>query len=585
MRLVLLVTLALSAVYAVNLPPSCIKPVYCNSKLLHHVQMSKIYNDSKTFVDLHMKNDENSTLAAFDELLKETNDNPSEEQIRKFVNEYFDEDSELEAWTPPDYNPEPVFLEGIRDEKLRKFGKNVNDIWPILGRKVKSEVFENPDRFSLIPVNNGFIIPGGRFKELYYWDTYWIIEGLLISGMKDTVKGVIGNLITLLKTLGHVPNGSRWYYQERSQPPLLTAMMSLYIQKTNDFEFLKENINDIEGELKYWLDKQVITFQANRRTHTLLRYYAPSEGPRPESYYEDYNNAQLFDTPEQQRQFYIDIKSAAESGWDFSTRWFMNKEGNNNGNLSTIHTTEIIPVDLNSIFANALQNVAIFHGLLKNPRRASHWAYLATKWRNSIKEILWNKEDGIWYDWDLTNQIHRKYFYPSNLAPLWLDAVDKSFVKINAPRILEWLSKSHSLDYPGGVPTSLFRSGEQWDFPNAWPPLVSVVVNSLEALDTKESLQIAFKVAQSWVRACYTGFTETKQMFEKYDVETPGRVGGGGEYTVQSGFGWSNGVILEFLAKYGGKMTLYDSTDDTLSVNGPEKRVIVKRGSKVESKK
>ncbi|CAH0719621.1 unnamed protein product, partial [Brenthis ino] len=558
MKLVLLV-LFLSFVYAEELPLSCSKPVYCKSNLLHYVQKSRIFPDSKTFVDLRLKKDQNTTVAAFDELLKETNNSPTNEQIQAFLDSYFDSISELENWTPPDYTPEPPFLAVIRDEVLRQFGKDINNIWPTLGRKVKADVFENSDHYSLIPVDNGFIIPGGRFKELYYWDTYWIIEGLLISGMDSTVKGVLGNLIQLLKMLGHIPNGSRWYYQERSQPPLLSAMVSMYIRETKDIEFLKQNIKYLEEEVKYWLDSQVVTFEVNKKTYTLLRYYAPSEGPRPESYYEDYKSAQIFDTPERQQEFYTDIKSAAESGWDFSSRWFINKDGNNNGNLTTIHTSKIIPVDLNSIFANALQNMAYFQTLVGERRKGSRWAYLANQWRNSIKEVLWNDKDGIWYDWDLENKQHRKYFYPSNVAPLWMGVVDKLFVKVKAPKIFKWLSTSHGLDYPGGVPTSLKRSGEQWDFPNAWPPLVSITVNALEALETEESIKMGFKIAQNWVRSCRTGFVANKQMFEKYDAEVPGRVGGGGEYTVQAGFGWSNGVILEFLAKYGRRMTAYDN--------------------------
>ncbi|XP_038212022.1 uncharacterized protein LOC119832422 [Zerene cesonia] len=564
----------LAATATAELPQTCIKPVYCNSKLLHHVQMQRIFPDSKTFVDLRLVNDENSTLTAFQNLLDETNNNPNKKQVQEFVEKYFDKTSELESWTPPDFNKNPPILPAIRDEDLRQYAKDINDIWPVLGRKVKQAVFENPDQYSLIPVTHGFIIPGGRFTELYYWDTYWIIEGLLVSGMEQTVKGIIGNLIELLNKLGHIPNGSRWYYQERSQPPLLSAMMSLYIRATNDIEFLKENVDALEAELEYWLDTQIYTFDIGDRAYTLLRYYAPSEGPRPESYYEDFSSAQIFDTKERQTQYYIDLKSAAESGWDFSTRWFINDDGTNKGNLTMLHATEIIPVDLNSIFANALQNMAYFQGLLKNGRKGAHWAYLAKQWRNNIKEVLWDDEDGVWYDWDLANKQFRKYFYPSNVAPLWMGAVEKSFVKTNAHRIFNYLQQSHGLDYPGGVPTSLIRSGEQWDFPNAWPPLVSLMVNALEALEIPPAKELAFDVAQAWVRACHKGFSSTKQMFEKYDVEVPGRIGGGGEYTVQTGFGWSNGVVMEFLAKYGRRLTLHD-----VEISGQNEAVV----SRVES--
>lgn len=558
----LLVTL-MTVVIDAELPPSCQKPVYCNSKLLHHVQMERIFPDSKTFVDLHLKNDPEETLEKFDELLNQTNNKPTREQIKQFVNDNFDEDKELEPWTPDNFNNNPSFIKRIRDKRLREFGKNVHNIWPTLGRKVRQEVLDNPERYSLIPVTHGFIIPGGRFKEIYYWDTYWIIEGLLISDMKETARGMIENLIELLAKLGHIPNGSRWYYEERSQPPLLISMVSLYMQHTRDLEFLKKNIDILEEELEYWLDTQTVQFEKNGKTYNLLRYNVPSSGPRPESYYEDYIHAKSFETEQRQEEFYNDVKSAAESGWDFSSRWFIDGKGGNTGNLTNIHTKDIIPVDLNAIFANALQTMAYFRGILIYPRKGAHWAYLAKQWRNNINEVLWNDEDGVWYDYDLKNNIHRKYFYPTNLSPLWMGAVEKSLIRGYAPRVLGYLKQSSGLDFPGGIPSSLDRTGEQWDFPNAWPPLISIVVNALEAMGMKEAKQVAFHIAQTWVRSNLKGFETTKQMFEKYDAEIPGQVGGGGEYTVQEGFGWSNGVILEFLAKYGWTLTAVDSLENT----------------------
>nr|QFR37592.1 trehalase 1A [Odontopera bidentata] len=563
MKQLFLVVLAAAAVVTDDLPPSCSKPVYCDSELLHHVQTARVYLDSKTFVDLQMRNDENTTLNAFQILLNATNNAPTVDQLRDFVLEYFDESSELENWTPEDYSDTPDFLNNIRDVDLRQFAKNINDIWPTLGRRVKPIVFENPDRSSFIPVSQGFIVPGGRFTEIYYWDAYWIIEGLLISGMDGTAKGMIENLIELLNKLGHIPNGSRWYYQERSQPPLLSAMMMRYYEKTKDKAFLKEHISSLVKEMNYWMDTQIVTFNKDDRVFTLLRYYAPSSGPRPESYFEDYNTAQNLDPHQDHTEFYIDMKSAAESGWDFSTRWFISKDGDNSGNLTNIHTRYIVPTDLNAIFANALENTATFYALLGDLRKATHWGYLAKQWRATIEEVLWHQEDGIWYDYDILNEKHRNYFFPSNLAPLWMLAVEKDKIIKHAPRVLNYLKHSQGLDYPGGIPVSLSRSNEQWDFPNVWPPEVSIVINGVRALGTKEAKELAFHLAQEWVRICHKGFKEYKQMFEKYDAEIPGSFGGGGEYNVQEGFGWSNGVVLEFLNIYGEVMTAYDSYESS----------------------
>lgn len=589
-QLFVLVVAAAATVLGEELPPSCERKVYCDSDLLHYVQLAGLYNDSKTFVDLPLRQEENITLADFEDLLNKTDRNPTKHQIRNFVLEYFDEKSEGELieWTPTDFKDNPEFLNNICDKQLRQYASEINGIWPTLGRKVRPEVLNKPNQFSLMPVTHGFIIPGGRFKEIYYWDAYWIIEGLLISGMEETAKGMIENLIELLEKFGKIPNGSRWYYQERSQPPLLSAMMELYYEKTGNKEFLAKHIKSLEKEMNYWLDTQTVNFKKDNKMYTLLRYFAPSKGPRPESYYEDYTDAQTLDSREDHTEFYIDIKSAAESGWDFSTRWFVSPEGDNSGNLTNIHTRYIIPVDLNAIFANALENTANFRAILNYPREAAMWTSKAEKWKYCIEKVLWHEKDGIWYDYDMNNEKHRQYFYPSNVAPLWRNAVPEALVKKHAPKVLNYLNVSQGLDFPGGIPASLARSGEQWDFPNVWPPEVSIVIKALENMNTNEGSQLAFQLAQNWVRICYKSFNESKQMFEKYDAEIPGNFGGGGEYNVQAGFGWSNGVVLEFLNRYGDVMTAQESCDnkiesDALSPNSESKPAADNKASHLDS--
>ncbi|KAJ8727901.1 hypothetical protein PYW08_016286 [Mythimna loreyi] len=569
--LMLLAVAALAS--AADLLPTCDRPVYCDSALLHQVQMARIYEDSKTFVDLQMKYNESKTLNDFEVLMNDTNQSPSRAQLQQFVDDYFSSDGELEDWTPSDLSDNPAFLETIKDKEFRAFGKGINDIWPLLARKIKAAVLEKPEQHSLVPLTHGFIIPGGRFKEIYYWDSFWIIEGLLISGMNETAKGMIENLIELLIKFGHIPNGSRWYYQERSQPPLLTAMVAVYYKYTQDISFVRDNIGHLENEMEFWLNERSVNVEKDGKNHTLFRFFAPSDGPRPESYYEDYSNTIGF-SEEDRNNFYIDIKSAAESGWDFSTRWFITPDGSNNGSLTDIHTRYIIPVDLNAIIAGALQQIAVFNALLLNLQKSYEYAALASDLRNSIEAVLWNKEDSMWYDYNIRDNSHRKYFYSSNVAPLWQNAVSSSFLQANGAKVMTQLEQSGGLDFPGGVPTSLIRSGEQWDFPNVWPPEVSIVVNALENIGTAEAKALAVEVAQTFVRSCHWGFQEYKQMFEKYDAENPGKYGGGGEYNVQFGFGWSNGAVLEFLHKYGSVLTASDNNvNDTTaapsSTTGP----------------
>lgn len=215
---------------------------------------------------------------------------------------------------------EPEFLSHIVYTRVRDFAKEIISIWKTLGRKVKQDVFKKQDQHSLIPVPNGFIVPGGRFQEYYYWDSYWIIDGLLVTGMTKTARGMIDNLLSIVERYGHVPNGGRVYYVRRSQPPLLTQMAKIYFDATNNISWLKKSIDLLEKEVQFWINNRMIKITVNNVPHTVAIYHAASLGPRPESYYEDYMTARYYHTVEEQNRLYIELKSAAESGWDFSSR-------------------------------------------------------------------------------------------------------------------------------------------------------------------------------------------------------------------------------------------------------------------------
>lgn len=267
---------------------SCNSEIYCKGELLHTVQYTvKVYKDSKSFVDLSQIYSPNVTLTNFKTLMAKTKNSPSLNDMVQFLNQNFVDGSEIEEWTPPDFINNPSFLNNIPDWTTRNFAKKLVSIWPKLARKVKNKVFQHPEQFSLIPVPNGFVIPGGRFKEIYYWDSYWIIKGLIISEMTQTAKGMIENMLSLVSRFGFVPNGSRVYYLNRSQPPLLALMVKLYIDATNDIDWLRKNIGILERELNWWQTNRSVDVVKNGVTYNLVRYAVESNTPRPESYFED----------------------------------------------------------------------------------------------------------------------------------------------------------------------------------------------------------------------------------------------------------------------------------------------------------
>lgn len=247
--------------------------------------MSNIFPDSKTFVDMKMKYPKNEIWQRFLKLMNTTYNNPNRQDIFRFVTEAFDPPgSEFEEWDPPDWSPHPKFLEKIKDSVLQKWATHLHHFWKELGRKLKDEVYNNTELYSIIYVQHPVIVPGGRFREFYYWDSYWIVRGLLLSEMQNTVKGMLENFLGMVNKYGFIPNGGRVYYTRRSQPPLLIPMVKSYIDATKDVGFLRENIETMEEEFQYWMRNHSVMVPKDGKEYTLAHYWAPSSGPRPESY-------------------------------------------------------------------------------------------------------------------------------------------------------------------------------------------------------------------------------------------------------------------------------------------------------------
>nr|XP_044608991.1 trehalase [Equus asinus] len=672
LRLLLLLGLGLGSQEA--LPPPCESQIYCQGELLHQVQMAKLYQDDKQFVDMPLSSAPDQVLQRFNELAEAHNHSIPQQQLQLFVQEHFQPvGQELEPWTPEDwkerYNPgqgtgegplggaaslnsegpvffqPPVPADNLRPqpaslgraaapalEEAGKEGISVLGLPQSLTEKdgpergVKPEVLSHPEQFSLIYSEHPFIVPGGRFVEFYYWDSYWVMEGLLLSEMPETVKGMLQNFLDLVQTYGHVPNGARVYYLQRSQPPLLTLMMDRYMTHTNDTAFLRDNIETLALEVDFWAENRSISVSSGGKSYVLNRYYVPYGGPRtaevhskdrgggeeaptaqdqlegqpavtssrlspptpgqsravgpkgqlsqhgsvsslgtgaqsllvpdqppplarPESYSKD---AELADTlPEGDREdLFAELKAGAESGWDFSSRWFIG--GPNPDLLSSTRTSKFVPVDLNAFLCQAEELMSNFYARLGNDTQATKYRNLRAQRLAAMEAILWDEEKGAWFDYDLETGKKNAEFYPSNLAPLWagcfsdLGDVDKA---------LKYLEDSQILTYHYGIPTSLRKTGQQWDLPNAWAPLQDLVIRGLAKSPSPRAQEVAFQLAQNWIRTNFDVYSNTSAMYEKYDISNSGQPGGGGEYEVQEGFGWTNGVVLMLLDRYGDRLS------------------------------
>ncbi|EEB13930.1 Trehalase precursor, putative [Pediculus humanus corporis] len=538
------------------LPHPCDNNIYCYGELLHTVQMAHLYPDSKTFVDMKLKFSSNETLYQFKLFLEKTNNEPTPSDLENFVTDYFDPaGKEFEDWTPSDWKKNPKFLQGIEDHNYRRWANQLHILWNFLGKKMKDDVKLNSHLYSILYVPYPVIVPGGRFREFYYWDSYWIIKGLILSEMFGTVKGMLENFSFIVDAYGHIPNGGRIYYLMRSHPPLFIPMVYEYLEATKDVEFLHRNLHILEKEFNYWMTNHSVSVDKNAVNYTLYRYIDRSQGPRPESYREDFLSASFFKTEKEKQEYYSELKAAAETGWDFSSRWFI-KNGTNKGNLTDTKTKYIVPVDLNSILYWNAKLLCYFSKMVGNITKANYYESKASEILKAVTEVLWVDEVGAWLDYDLINEKERDYFFPTNMAPLWTGCYDESKKEYIVGKVMKYIQqKQIMVTFLGGVPTTFDHTNEQWDYPNAWPPLQHIVVKGLMNTGDEWAQELAYEIASRWVKSNFVAYNETGHMYEKYDATVVGGHGSGGEYDVQLGFGWTNGVVMDLLHIFGKRLS------------------------------
>ncbi|KAJ6647157.1 Trehalase, partial [Pseudolycoriella hygida] len=533
-----------------GLSPQCDSEIFCQGDLLDMVQMARIYPDSKTFVDMKLKYSPEKVLESFRNFVKEYPDRTVDD-IERFVNSTFDPPgSEFENWIPSDHKENPKFLDSIKDADYRQWARDLNDLWLQLGRKMKDEVKRNQQMYSIIYVDHPVIVPGGRFREFYYWDSYWIVKGLLHSEMYTTVKGMLSNFFEIVERFGFVPNGGRIYYSGRSQPPFLTSMVKAYVDATKDVDFLHIATPILEKEFQYWLNNHTVIVN----DHAFAIYGDTTCGPRPESYYEDKVTGKDFATEEEQENHYSELKAGAESGMDFSSRWFINN-GTNSGSLVDLKCRSIVPVDLNTILFSVAKTLADFSLIIGNEAKAAEFEAKAQEIYDAIQSVLWHEDVGAWLDYDMDNKKRRDYFVASNLVPLYFDCYNKADEANITEKVLGYIERHGLNDYIGGVPNTLEHTGEQWDFPNVWPPMQHMLIEGLAKLNDERAKTMSLDWAARWTRSNFIGYQDSRVMYEKYSATEPGGHGGGGEYNVQIGFGWTNGVIMDLLAKYGQQLS------------------------------
>jgi len=481
------------------------------------VQEGLLFPDSKTFADARPRR------AAAEILADWHADAPTgSDALSRFVFENFDIPHN-EPTETPDRLP---------------LAEHIRALWPRLIRT--SDMVDAGSSELSLP--HSYVVPGGRFRELYYWDSYFTMLGLARSGRQDLVENMIANFGSLLDSIGHIPNGTRSYYASRSQPPFFYLMVELSCDTSDAGR--RRHLGWMRREHAFWMAgaEDVPAGGAARRIVRLAdgsllnRYWDDLDQPRDESWREDVALAAR--TPSRPAaELWRDIRAAAESGWDFSSRWLADGRS-----LETIRTTRLVPVDLNALMFGLEQAIAAKAAELGENDVAADFVERADARARAISCHLWHEEGGYYADFDLDGQRPSDHLTAAAAFPLFAGLA-------TAARAAETATALRRLLRPGGLMTTLDDSGQQWDAPNGWAPLQWIAIIGLRRY---AATRFADTIADHWMSMVETHYAATGQLFEKYDVTTCS-AGSGGEYATEIGFGWTNGVTLELLAARNGE--------------------------------
>jgi alpha,alpha-trehalase len=484
------------------------------------VATSGIFPDSKTFADAVPLQSPDAILRQYHAQRPRT-----ATALREFVGSHFRLVAPATTASPNAASGTPLAI-----------GAHIDALWSQLERDTPTV----PPYASALALPRPYVVPGGRFRELYYWDSYFTMLGLAQSGRQELVQDMIGDFARLIDTYGHVPNGTRTYYLGRSQPPFFFEMVALS-RPDDPAAAWARYLPELRREYAFWMQgaQRLKHAGSHRRVirlpdgALLNRYWDDVARARDESWREDVELARR--SGRDPAQVYRDIRAAAESGWDFSSRWLRDP-----GSLASIETTQILPVDLNSLLYGLEEAIRAGCERAADRACAQDFAHRAAARHRAMDRYLWDARRGFYADYRWRDGQRTAVLSAATLYPLFEDLASKT----QSQRVAEVVRAS--LLEQGGLGTTVLATGQQWDAPNGWAPLQWIAVRGLRAAGQP---QLAEAIACRWVVSVTTVYARSGRLVEKYNVLSTGG-GGGGEYPLQDGFGWTNGVMRQLMALY-----------------------------------
>ena len=448
--------------------------------------------------------------------------------------------------------PWPVYLAASEDRAAVQ-GRLATLLPPAQLARITLRTLGASPEPGLLYLPEPYVVPGGRFNEMYGWDSYFIVLGLMKDGQQQLARQQTENFLYEVERYGKVLNANRTYYLTRSQPPLLSGMVRA-LQKPDRAWMLRAR-RALEATHRFWTTPPHLAGDTG-----LSRYFDSGSGPAPEvvhgerdaaglTHYDRvrefyrthpvdaYDVNQFYDRQHDQltELYYTGDRSMRESGFDPSDRF-------GPFGADVIHYA---PVCLNVLLAVLEADLAQLASMSNDVTAAEHWDWLARTRRQRIDRYLWDEERGLYLDWNFQTGKRRDYPFATTFWPLWArlaSSAQAARVRGNLPLF----------ERPGGLRTSDRVTGSQWDAPYGWAPLQLFAVRGLQNYHFTED---ATRIARAFLTMVVEDFERRGAIVEKYDVERrTSQVEGGIRFGYSEnvvGFGWTNGVFLELAERYG----------------------------------
>ncbi len=417
----------------------------------------------------------------------------------------------------------------------------------------KGEALAGIQEPGLLYLPKPYVVPGGRFNEMYGWDSYFILLGLVRDGELELARDMTDNCIYEVEKYGKVLNANRTYYLTRSQPPFLTRMILETYTRTGDSRWLKKTLPAIEQYYNYWTTEPHLTPATG-----LSRYYGGADTPAPEvvygerdssgrNYYDrvreyyrshvvvEYDVARYYDrnTDRLAPLFYTADRAMRESGFDVSARF-----GPFSADILSYN-----PVDLNCLLYRMEMDTSAICTLLGRPREAQLWSERGERRAAAINRLMWDEKTGLYYDYNFEKQRRSDYRFITAFYPLWAGiASEQQAARVEANLPL--------FERAGGLQTSDHVAGDQWDAPFGWAPMQVIAVQGLRLYGFDDD---ADRISAKFLSMIERDFAKHGTIVEKYDVvAAKSELAGELKFGYKSnevGFGWTNAAFVTLSAE------------------------------------